>query len=313
MIIRSNTIRVKDIEPSAVIRLLTKRAAEATYEVASVDEENGRMTLTKKYPLNPVFTLPVTVSKSSDDETIIQVDVLDGTLFGRRNTLEKCIAFINDTIAARNMPSMVLGGNDMVFKHVVYRGGIPNIEAGMFKTHKLDIAIVNQGIAFFNPRKGIRGTGRWTHPVGMIPWEELASVVCSNEMSQTGQAFLTGGIARSGGTGIGGAIGTGIGAGIVAAFAQENPLVFLVQKKGSSGFAHEIAFDDHRNKKIRQQILQIRANLFPNGLPVQQAEQEPPKGDDVVTSIKKLGELRDQGLLTDDEFTAKKRELLDRL
>jgi Short C-terminal domain len=37
----------------------------------------------------------------------------------------------------------------------------------------------------------------------------------------------------------------------------------------------------------------------------------PPAGDDVADLIRKLGELRDQGLLTDDEFNAKKRKLLD--
>lgn len=38
-----------------------------------------------------------------------------------------------------------------------------------------------------------------------------------------------------------------------------------------------------------------------------------PSGDDVIAQIRKLGELRDAGLLTDAEFDAKKAELLGRL
>jgi hypothetical protein len=34
---------------------------------------------------------------------------------------------------------------------------------------------------------------------------------------------------------------------------------------------------------------------------------------DIVEEIKRLGELREAGLLTDDEFTAKKTELLNRM
>lgn len=33
-------------------------------------------------------------------------------------------------------------------------------------------------------------------------------------------------------------------------------------------------------------------------------------GDDMITKIKQLGELRDQGLLTDEEFAAQKAKLL---
>jgi hypothetical protein len=33
--------------------------------------------------------------------------------------------------------------------------------------------------------------------------------------------------------------------------------------------------------------------------------------DDKVTRLKQLAELRDQGILTDDEFTAEKRKILD--
>jgi hypothetical protein len=35
--------------------------------------------------------------------------------------------------------------------------------------------------------------------------------------------------------------------------------------------------------------------------------------EDPIDSIRRLGELRDAGLLTDEEFQAKKRQLLDRI
>jgi hypothetical protein len=38
-----------------------------------------------------------------------------------------------------------------------------------------------------------------------------------------------------------------------------------------------------------------------------------PAAVDIPDQIRKLGELREAGLLTDDEFTAKKTELLERL
>jgi hypothetical protein len=44
----------------------------------------------------------------------------------------------------------------------------------------------------------------------------------------------------------------------------------------------------------------------------QAAAQQPaaPAGDDLVTQLEKLGKLRDEGLLTDEEFAAQKAKLL---
>ncbi len=46
----------------------------------------------------------------------------------------------------------------------------------------------------------------------------------------------------------------------------------------------------------------------------QQAPAAPPPAgginDDAIEQIRKLGELKEQGLITDDEFTAQKRKLL---
>ena len=47
--------------------------------------------------------------------------------------------------------------------------------------------------------------------------------------------------------------------------------------------------------------------------PAPPAVPKPPAGDDVITLIERLGQLKDKGLLSDDEFAAKKTELLSRL
>ena len=51
------------------------------------------------------------------------------------------------------------------------------------------------------------------------------------------------------------------------------------------------------------------------GQPEAEAQQAPPqegaaKEDDSLEQLKKLGELRDSGVLTDEEFEAQKKELL---
>lgn len=62
--------------------------------------------------------------------------------------------------------------------------------------------------------------------------------------------------------------------------------------------------DDHRTLKAAADSL-----LKSSG---QQAPQAPPP-DSVIEQIKKLGELHAAGVLTDDEFAAKKKDLLDRM
>ena len=54
---------------------------------------------------------------------------------------------------------------------------------------------------------------------------------------------------------------------------------------------------------------------IPEAAPVPEAASEkgPSGADDIIALIRKLGELKEAGLLTEDEFASKKRELLDRL
>ncbi len=51
----------------------------------------------------------------------------------------------------------------------------------------------------------------------------------------------------------------------------------------------------------------------PSQAPPQQAPQPTSGSSDVTEQIRKLGELRDQGILTEEEFQTKKRELLAKL
>jgi hypothetical protein len=71
------------------------------------------------------------------------------------------------------------------------------------------------------------------------------------------------------------------------------------------------------NKKDGKQIadaarecLSNRAHLAPSGPP---ATSVPGSDGDVYDQLRKLGELREAGVLTPDEFTTKKQELLNRL
>lgn len=65
------------------------------------------------------------------------------------------------------------------------------------------------------------------------------------------------------------------------------------------------------------QIYADRAQAYGSGLPRQQAAASPaaaaataPAQDDVIEQLTKLGALRDQGVLTDEEFAAQKARIL---
>ena len=57
----------------------------------------------------------------------------------------------------------------------------------------------------------------------------------------------------------------------------------------------------------------IVASIAPVGGPVRAQQDGAELSGDAVQQIRRLGELRDAGLLTEEEFSAKKAELLDRL
>jgi Short C-terminal domain len=64
--------------------------------------------------------------------------------------------------------------------------------------------------------------------------------------------------------------------------------------------------------------VQISNNTPPQSMPAQAPapptpQQPAPDSPDVTEQIRKLAELRDQGILTDEEFQSKKKELLSKL
>lgn len=64
------------------------------------------------------------------------------------------------------------------------------------------------------------------------------------------------------------------------------------------------------------QTVRHEGGFVPAGVPAAPATTTPtaqPAADDPMATLRKLGELRDAGVLTDDEFVAKKVEILSRI
>jgi hypothetical protein len=72
--------------------------------------------------------------------------------------------------------------------------------------------------------------------------------------------------------------------------------------------------DSAEAEKLRGLIMEqvLHGSSHPAAPPAPAAPAAP-TGDDIIAQVRKLGELRDMGLLTQAEFDAKKAELLQRL
>ena len=86
----------------------------------------------------------------------------------------------------------------------------------------------------------------------------------------------------------------------VTVFASGNTIVFSV----------DAADAEKLRSLIMDQVLGGSGHAAPPAAP---AAPAPPSGDALIEQIKKLGELRDAGILTPEEFESKKAELLGRL
>lgn len=75
------------------------------------------------------------------------------------------------------------------------------------------------------------------------------------------------------------------------------------------------AFSDEPSEPLADPAIEMPSAPSPEAAPVPEAASEkgPSGADDIIALIRKLGELKEAGLLTEDEFASKKRELLDRL
>jgi hypothetical protein len=86
----------------------------------------------------------------------------------------------------------------------------------------------------------------------------------------------------------------------VTVFASGNTIVFSV----------DAADAEKLRGLIMDQVLGGSAHPAPPAAPTAPAA---PSGDSLIEQIRKLGELRDAGILTPEEFESKKADLLSRL
>lgn len=189
---------------------------------------------------------------------------------------------------------------EKVFKNVGYKGGFSGIEAGIFKTSKLHLCALPEGIAFYDVRSSERRA--------IIPWERLFKIETTSGMSDFGTSLVTGSFVKSRG------FSDGLATGILAGVLEKNALVFHIKQNENDNFIQEVKFDDTRNEKIKTQIMAKRASLFPNGVnQTNSAGRDSSRSDDTISQISKLSALKDQGVLTEGEFTEKKKELLGKI
>ncbi len=86
--------------------------------------------------------------------------------------------------------------------------------------------------------------------------------------------------------------------------------VYLAVESTDGGFLAEVAPD--RQKAARE--IAVKINVLGKQLqPAAPATSEAATNGDIPDQIRKLTQLRDQGILTEEEFEPKKTELLDRL
>lgn len=83
--------------------------------------------------------------------------------------------------------------------------------------------------------------------------------------------------------------------------------VIVSSPSGKTGFQAVLNADDFRNKVLNRMV-ELEQNIKPTVVNV-----EPKETDDLKTKIEKLKMMLDEGLITEEEFAAKKKDLLERL
>ena len=85
-----------------------------------------------------------------------------------------------------------------------------------------------------------------------------------------------------------------------------------VQRRQASKFAEQDAQTAaQRNAAYEQQMAPPPQAAAPQTPPLQAAQAAPASTEDMVSQLKSLAELKDQGILTDEEFAAQKAKILN--
>lgn len=200
----------------------------------------------------------------------------------------------NSTEAFNNIET-----KEKVFKNVVYKGGLPGIEPGTaFNNIKMDICALSEGITLYNSKTGAIQA--------VLPWNRLVKIETFSKLSDTNQAFVTGAAVKSKG------FGQGLATGVAAGMLTDKALIFHMGQNENDNFVQEVKFDDARNEEIKAHIMSKRASIFPDGIKPSSKVQDT-QGDDILSQISKLAALKEQGILTEAEFSEKKIVLLNKI
>lgn len=93
---------------------------------------------------------------------------------------------------------------------------------------------------------------------------------------------------------------------------DELPLSSIVAVTWKAGLMPAVVFHSAAHE-IKVGVLKTTAQAYIEGVRAEQQMTVPPPAPDVMDQLSKLGELREAGVLTEDEFNAKKADLLNRI
>lgn len=163
--------------------------------------------------------------------------------------------------------------------------------------------------------EGLRVYSRKTYAVLFdMAWPTIARIqhihVPKDKPITQGEMYM----ANYGATGRGGAITDWANAylAIRNTFGRDKHIVSIVLRT-ADGFEGAVGFEDKEGERIAKNLTAERLRHGGSAAPVAQAVAAVPSGDDTVSKIKELAALRDAGIVTSQEFEAKKAELLARL
>jgi hypothetical protein len=217
-------------------------------------------------------------------------------LFSKKNDDERTdtMGYI-DPENVNTLPAEVVK-RDIKFKNIKYVGGLLEIQE---KTLKVNLLATEHGIELFKAASNQK--------ICTLPWAEVVKIEASTGTDSGQQAMRTGFAAKSNSN-----IGAGIGIGISQALFDTHSLIIYIRKSPNDEFIQEIRFDDMRHEEIKTYLIQCRLMFYTN-VTNKSTLNVANDGDDPVTKIEKLADLKNKGIITEVEFDKKKQELLNRI